>query len=136
MSHHDPTAKQLAFIADLCEQTGVKVPVPTSAATAKRQIDSLLKLRQAPTPNQLAYLEQLASLTGCSFDWPKTRTEAGELISQLKDSLDPEAAQDTTGQLERSEHRPYSDGFAHFNLNASGVHPDEVKGYGSDARWA
>jgi hypothetical protein len=79
----------------------------------------------APTPKQLAYLKSLAIHTGTSFSPPRTRWEASREIERLKQL---KAARGNHVEVPRetdAAEQPY----------ATAVQPDEVSGFGSQARW-
>jgi hypothetical protein len=79
----------------------------------------------APTERQLRYLRVLASATATTFESPATRAEASRQIDRLRKI---ERAPHTSALLE-------ADVDVERLAYATAVHPDEVDGYGSSARW-
>jgi hypothetical protein len=83
-----------------------------------------------PTAKQLRYLRDLANSRGQTFRYPTTRAEASAEIRRLR-------ANKPDSRLERAiERREGQRAVRHEQLDATVVHPDEISGYGSGARWA
>jgi hypothetical protein len=82
-----------------------------------------------PTPRQLAYLRSLATRTGQTFAYPRTRREASREIQQL------EQAQASTRTERSIERKHIADAIASGPKDAAAVRPDEVAGFGSTATW-
>jgi hypothetical protein len=82
-----------------------------------------------PTRRQLRYLRVLAQWTGTTFIAPTTRRQASDEIERLRQrspSLRHEREADRRAvSRELAEQQP-----------PSAVRPDEVSGYGGEARWA
>ncbi|TMK98226.1 MAG: hypothetical protein E6G34_11270 [Actinobacteria bacterium] len=77
------------------------------------------------TPEQLAYLKSLALQTGTSFTLPRTRGLASLEIDRLK-VLEATRGRHVEAPWEADpRERPY----------ATALHPSEVSGFGSQARW-
>ena len=83
-----------------------------------------------PTAKQLAYLRVLAQRTGETFVTPRSREQASREIDRLRHRSRSTAT-------ERSvERRQISRDMAERPHDATAVHPHEIVGYGSSARWA
>jgi hypothetical protein len=83
-----------------------------------------------PTPEQLRYLRGLANSRGQTFRYPTTRAEASAEIRRLR-------ANKPDSRLERAiERREGERAVRREHFDASAVRPDEIRGYGSGARWA
>jgi hypothetical protein len=83
-----------------------------------------------PTPEQLRYLRDLANSRGQTFRYPTTRAEASAEIRRLR-------ANKPDSRLERAiERREGERAVRRENFDASAVRPGEIRGYGSNARWA
>ena len=83
-----------------------------------------------PTRRQLAYLRSLATRTGQTFAYPRTRREASREIQRL------EQAQPSTRTERSIEHKDIADKVARGPKDAAAVRPDEVAGFGSNCRWS
>jgi hypothetical protein len=80
---------------------------------------------QAPTQRQLRYLRVLAANIATTFVNPRTRRDASHQIERLRSLSDvPRMQSSDAGEVE-VEHLAY----------ATAVHPDELTGHGSSARW-
>jgi hypothetical protein len=87
------------------------------------------KLVDRPTRRQLAYLRSLASRTGQTFAYPRTRREGSREIQRL------ERARSST-RVERSiERKDIADAIARGPDDDAAVRLDEVAGFGSTATW-
>ena len=87
------------------------------------------KLVDRPTQRQLAYLRSLATRTGQTFAYPRTRGEASREIQRLKRAP-------SSTRTERSiERKDIADAIARGPEDATAVRPDEISGFGSTATW-
>ena len=82
-----------------------------------------------PTRRQLEYLRSLASRTGQTFAYPRTRGQASHEIQRLK------RAQSSTRAERSIERKDIADSIARGPEDAATVRPDEVAGFGSTATW-
>lgn len=84
-----------------------------------------------PTRKQLAYLKTLADRSGQTFTYPQTAAQASSEIERLKGAK-------ATPSLERKrEKRALERDFdQRAELDASSYRNCDVRGYGSEARWA
>ena len=83
-----------------------------------------------PTTKQLRYLRDLANSRGQTFLYPKTRAEASAEIRRLR-------ARRPDSRLERAiERRAGERAVPREQFDAAAVRPEEIHGYGSQARWA
>jgi hypothetical protein len=82
-----------------------------------------------PSKKQLALLRSLATERGQSFAYPQTSAEADLAIKRLKKGK----------RLSRSdrarEDRAVREAMSAGRGDASRVRPEELSGYGSEARW-
>lgn len=82
-----------------------------------------------PTEKQLRYLRDLAVSRGQTFSTPRTRKQASEEIERLR-AARPSSA--TECRFERAAvRRDIADRWG----EATRVRPEEIEGYGSNARW-
>ena len=81
-----------------------------------------------PTPRQLAYLRNLASQRGQTFQYPTTKSEASREIERLLKGK-PDS------RLERAIEREQGYEITSRDLDATRVREDETSGWGSSARW-
>jgi hypothetical protein len=82
-----------------------------------------------PTRRQLAYLRSLATRTGQTFAYPRTRREAGREIQRLRQV---QASTRTERSIERKD---IADAIARGPEDAARVRLGEVAGFGSTATW-
>lgn len=82
-----------------------------------------------PTPKQLRELRRLADATGTTFTPPRTRREASRAIASMR-------RRTRTGRAERSRERDDVVRGVRSGTLASAPREDEIRGYGSSARWA
>ena len=83
-----------------------------------------------PTRKQLAYLRGLAEKTGTTFAYPQTSAQASAEIKRLQAqprSSAGDAQRDRRHVQRTMQTRPD---------DATAVRADQVRGYGSSARWA
>jgi hypothetical protein len=83
-----------------------------------------------PTAKQLAYLRSLATSTGTTFTYPATSGAASSEIKRLK-ALPRTGAGDA-----RREHRDIQRALQERPDDATAIRTGDVRGYGSNARWA
>ena len=83
-----------------------------------------------PTRKQLAYLRSLANRSGTTFTYPRTSSQASAEIKRLQGLAQSSQADRTR------EQRAVQRDLAERPQDASQVRRDEVRGYGSNARWA
>jgi hypothetical protein len=88
------------------------------------------KLVDRPTRGQLAYLRSLATRTGQTFAYPRTRGESSREIKRLEQT---QASTRTERSIERKD---IADAIARGPADAAAVRPDEVAGFGSNCRWS
>jgi hypothetical protein len=88
------------------------------------------KLLDPPTQRQLAYLRSLATRTGQTFAYPRTRRQASREIQRLK------RARSSTHAERLIERKDIADAIARGPKDAAAVRPDEVAGSGSNCRWS
>ncbi len=81
-----------------------------------------------PTRKQLAYLRNLASQRGQTFQYPTTKAQASQEIERLLKGK-PDS------RLERAIEREQEYEITSQDLDATRVREDEVGGWGSSARW-
>jgi hypothetical protein len=81
-----------------------------------------------PTSRQLAYLKSLATRTGQSFAWPRTRSQASREIRRLKE-LPPADALPSEFDLEAEQAAREANGDVP-------VEALEIVGFGSTATWS
>jgi hypothetical protein len=104
--------------------------MPTNPHQQEASMSSTPKLVDRPTRRQLAYLRSLATRTGQTFAYPRTRRQASREIQRL------EQAQ-ASPRAERSiERKDIADAIARGPEDAAAVRPDEVAGFGSNCRWS
>jgi hypothetical protein len=82
-----------------------------------------------PTPKQLRELRRLADATGTTFTPPRTRREASRSIAALR-------RRRSSARFERREDRDRVARELRDGTLASAPRQDEIRGYGSNARWA
>jgi hypothetical protein len=83
-----------------------------------------------PTAKQLRYLRDLANSRGQTFRYPETRAEASAEIRRLR-------ARKADSRLQRAiERREGERAVPREQFDAAAVRPEEIRGYGSHARWA
>ena len=82
-----------------------------------------------PTSKQLRELRRLADATGTTFTPPRTRREASRAISALR-------GRRRSAQVERTVERADVVRGVRQGTLASAPRQDEIRGYGSTARWA
>jgi len=82
-----------------------------------------------PSARQLRYLRALIETTGQTCRWPKTKQQASREIVRLKQ------APSSPGFERDQDRRAVKDALA-TPRHAASVHPSEVTGYASSARWA
>ena len=80
------------------------------------------------TPKQQRYLRTLAQKTGTSFTPPQTKAQASREIKRLE-QLSPSPRHE-----QRQDRKAIADGFERRGGD-SAVRPDEIDGWGSQARW-
>ena len=83
-----------------------------------------------PTTRQLNYLRSLATRTGQTFTYPKTRQQASEEIDRLKHTR-PSSRSEV-----RIERKLIADQIAAGPIDAARVREHEISGHGSSATWA
>jgi hypothetical protein len=83
-----------------------------------------------PTAKQLRYLRDLANSRGQTFRYPNTRAEASAEIRRLR-AHRPDSQRDRAIERREGERAVPRERF-----DAAAVRPEEIHGYGSDARWA
>ena len=83
-----------------------------------------------PTTRQLNYLRSLATRTGQTFTYPKTRQQASEEIDRLKHTR-PSSRSEV-----RIERKLIADQIAAGPIHAARVREHELSGHGSSATWA
>jgi hypothetical protein len=83
---------------------------------------------EPPTKPQLKELRRLANRTGQSFAYPATRAEASKELQRL-------ATAEKSTAAERALDRQEIVRDDHPLLSAARIYDDEIKGYGSSARW-
>jgi hypothetical protein len=103
--------------------------MPTNPHQQKAPMTSTPKLIDQPTQRQLAYLRSLATRTGQTFAYPRTRRQASREIQRLKQ------AQPSTRTERSIERKDIADAIARRPEDAAAVRPDEVTGFGSTATW-
>ena len=80
------------------------------------------------TPKQQRHLRTLAQKTGTSFTPPQTKAQASREIKRLEQlGASPRHEQ-------RQDRKAIADGFERRGGD-SAVRPDEIDGWGSQARW-
>jgi hypothetical protein len=83
-----------------------------------------------PTAKQLRYLRDLANSRGQTFRYPETRAQASAEIRRLR-------ACKADGRLQRAIERLEGErAVPRERFDAAAVRPEEIRGYGSRARWA
>ena len=82
-----------------------------------------------PTTRQLNYLRSLATRTGQTFTYPKTRQQASEEIDRLKHTR-PSSRSEV-----RIERKLIADQIAAGPIDAARVREHEISGHGSSATW-
>jgi hypothetical protein len=82
-----------------------------------------------PTPKQLAYLRSLASRSGQTFEYPRSRRQASREIKRLK------CAEPCTRAEQQRERTEIADAIRCSPTDAARVRDSEVTGYGSSAGW-
>jgi hypothetical protein len=82
-----------------------------------------------PTSKQLRELRRLANATGTTFTPPRTRREASRAISALR-------GRRRSARIERAIERDDVVRSVRQGTLASAPRRDEIRGYGSTARWA
>ena len=83
-----------------------------------------------PTRKQLAYLRKLAEQTATTFAYPQTRAQASAEIKRLQ-------ARPRSGAGDaRRERRAVQRDLQTRPDDATAVRANDVRGYGSSARWA
>jgi hypothetical protein len=82
-----------------------------------------------PTSKQLRELRRLADASGTTFTPPRTRHEASVAISSMR-------RLSRTGRAERNREREEVVREVRSGTLASAPRQDEIRGYGSSARWA
>lgn len=83
-----------------------------------------------PTLKQLAYLKRLAAETGTTFAYPATSRQASAEIKRLQG-----LPQFGHGERVR-ELRDVQHDLAERPGDNTAIRPEDVRGYGSSARWA
>jgi hypothetical protein len=83
-----------------------------------------------PTTRQLNYLRSLATRTGQTFTYPKTRQQASEEIDRLKHTR-PSSRSEA-----RIERKLIADQIAAGPIDAPRIREHEISGHGSSATWA
>ncbi len=83
-----------------------------------------------PTHKQLAYLRGLAEQTGTTFTYPATSAQASAEIKRLK------ATQRSRPGDAKREQRAVQRDLANRPDDATAIRDPDVRGYGSNARWA
>ena len=83
-----------------------------------------------PTSKQLAYLRALAERTGTTFIPPTTSRQASSEINRLR-ALPHSSAGERT-----RERRQVQRDLAERPDDATAIRARDLRGYGSDARWA
>ncbi len=88
-----------------------------------------------PTSKQLSYLKALASQTGTTFTYPKTKRQASAEIEKLR-----VRSANTNRSIERDNTRRENRAIVAHCRGAVGmataIRDDEISGYGSTAAWA
>jgi hypothetical protein len=92
--------------------------------------DTARSVKAPPTRKQLAYLRSLANRSGTTFTYPRTSSQASAEIKRLQ-GLGQSSQADRT-----REQRAVQRDLAERPDDASQVRRDELRGYGSSARWA
>jgi hypothetical protein len=82
-----------------------------------------------PTPKQLAYLRSLASRSGQTFEYPRSRRQASREIKRLK------CAEPSTRAEQQRERAEIADAIHCGSNDAARVRDSEITGYGSSAGW-
>jgi hypothetical protein len=82
-----------------------------------------------PTSKQLRELRRLADATGTTVTPPRTRREASRAIASMR-------RLSRTGRAERNREREDVVRAVRGGTLASAPREDEIRGYGSSARWA
>jgi hypothetical protein len=82
-----------------------------------------------PTTRQLSYVRSLATRTGQTFTYPKTRQQASTEINRLKHTR-PSSRTEV-----RIERKLIADQIAASPVDAARVRENEVSGHGSTATW-
>ncbi len=83
-----------------------------------------------PTAKQLQYLRELANSRGQTFRYPQTRAEASAEIRRLR-------ANRPDSRLERAIERHEGErAVPREQFDAAAIRAEEIRGYGSHARWA
>ena len=83
-----------------------------------------------PTPKQLAYLKSLAAKTATTFAYPANSHDASAEIKRLQ-GLPASGAGDRVRELRGVQHD-----LAERPGDNTAIRPQDVRGYGSSARWA
>jgi hypothetical protein len=84
-----------------------------------------------PTQRQHAYLRALARRTGTSFTYPSTEAEASREIQRLK------AIRSGGFSFAEIQAKDHADPRGGLSLtDGAAIRPDEIEGYGSNARWS
>jgi hypothetical protein len=83
-----------------------------------------------PTAKQLSYLRDLANSRGQTFRYPETRAQASAEIRRLR-------AHKADSRLQRAIERHEGErAVPREQFDAAAVRREEIRGYGSHARWA
>ena len=83
-----------------------------------------------PTAKQLAYLKRLADRTATTFTYPHTSAQASAEIRRLQ--CQPRSNADDA----RRERRDIQRDLVIRPDDATAIRHDQIRGYGSTARWA
>ena len=106
---------------------------PNSTLRKAQQVKPTTPARSAkppPTRKQLAYLRSLANRSATTFTYPRTSAQASAEIKRLQ-ALGQSSSTDRT-----REQRAVQRDLAERPDDAARVRRDELRGYGSSARWA
>jgi hypothetical protein len=83
-----------------------------------------------PTTRQLNYLRSLATRTGQTFTYPKTRQQASAAINRLKHTR-PSSRSEV-----RIDGKLIADQIQAGPIDAARVREHEISGHGSNCRWS
>jgi hypothetical protein len=90
-----------------------------------------------PTAKQLRYLRDLANNRGQTFRYPETRAQASAEIRRASAEIRRLRAHKADSRLQRAiERREGERAVPREQFDAAAVRPEEIRGYGSHARWA
>ena len=89
--------------------------------------ESQVPERDCPTAAQMRLLRDLATQTGGSFVYPRTKTQASQEIQRLQ-----RVARARGGEL----HARRTSDDRDRGASATAFRTDEITGYGATARWA